>query len=207
VDARLGIFVTFLEEPLSLIRKTADEFRRAADYVNKVDQPGQIRSSNLLELTNGMLIFMNKYINTNRKNSATELHESEGLLESLEEFWFSIDNLYDAAYGMVKIVSESRDIVRTCYVYTINFYKWNLRPFDSFDPSLKAEEKNQKSAEKFVSKLLGNRNFVDVALFLSLADFTTSPYQNVVQAHPLHSQGMTLKLRQVIIVWSGIYGL
>ena len=201
LDTKLQVFISFLEESRNLLKNSIKGFETSAELVNKIKQPGEIRPSNLLELSLGMLRFISKYdkskeskhptTNTNTNPKA----DAEEVLGIVEHFWFTLDTLYDAASSLLSIVSETREIIQTCYVYTTNFYNWELENLDSFAPDLKIDDERRKKVDRFMAKVLGKQKFVEVARFLSLTDFKSSPYQTLVQDDPIITQGMSLKLK------------
>ena len=115
----------------------------------------------------------------------------------VEDFWFTMDQLYELSVEIQRLVQETRDVVRICYVYATHFYQWKLASYDTFDPKTKTKEHkaNQKQMKAALGKILGQRRFSDAAMFISLADFTSSIYQKVAQNHNYSTTGYSLKLK------------
>lgn len=149
--------------------------------------------SMLNELSLAMQDFMKNYVKPKIEPGANEL---ETIQTTVEDFWFHMDNLYELSYELTRFITETRDIIKTCYVYATHFYQWKLVNFETFDPKATTKEfKNkQKQMKTFLAKFLGQRRFSDAAMFISLADFTSSIYQHVAEQHQFETNGYAIKL-------------
>jgi len=142
-----------------------------------------------------MLGFISKYDRDSDQSEAAQ--DPAQVQETVEALWYTQDAVDEAAFELHNIVKESRNIIRTCYVYILNLHKWKLSRFESLAPRRlgPAIQKYQKRINRFVAKLISAQKLENVAMFLSYTEFSTSPYQNLVQEQGISSQGNSLKLQ------------
>ncbi|OXA51016.1 hypothetical protein Fcan01_14115, partial [Folsomia candida] len=133
---------------------------------------------------------------TGSSSAGGDESQSQYLVRLLSDLWFSADILYEEATRLVRIVRETRDILRTCYVYADIFYKLGLPSYDDFlvqqgqisatrpgRNSNRPQQHNASTVKTAWDKFIGGdgRKLSDLAEMLVMADFSTSPYQQILQ--------------------------
>jgi len=187
---KVELIAMFIQEPLRLLNSCTKTFKRSIAPSDVVEQPDSERSSSIVEVTCGLLHFTTSTKFQNMRLSPAEL-DSFG--KTVDDFWLTVDTLHEKSLQVSRLVSETRDIVRSCYIYSDNFYNWNLKSFDVFEHPKQSTEQEERM-KRFVTDVIGTKDVVDVAKFYSIADFTTSHYQYVLQQNPVSSHGVALKL-------------
>lgn len=187
---KVELIAMFAQEPLRLLNYLFKTYKRCTAFSDVVEQPDSARLSSIMEVTCGLLHFTSS---SKYKKLKLSVAEVETLGMEVEKFWASVDTLYELGLRVSKLVNETRDIVRSCYIYSDNFYNWNLKSFDLFGPPKQSSEQEYRM-KKFINNVVGATDVVDVAKFYSIADFTTSRYQYVLQQNPVSSRGVALKL-------------
>lgn len=194
---RVTIFRKFLQCTLDKVEMAAEDLTLISNQIASIG----LESNKVMEgrdITYAMLSF------SKSKNVPKTLSDNDRkkMIFLLNEFWYSLDVLQENVYILLRLVQETRDIIRTCYVYTDLFYKWNMPNYDSFIPKNKMKQPriSKEHAKDILHKIghpMGNKKLSETTSIMSLMDFSSSIYQGVLQEIPIQCDEMLLRLRYI----------
>lgn len=190
-EDRLAIFRKFLQCALDRVEMAAEDLTVINTQIEEMEM-GNSEKHGGRQITLAMVNFS--------KSRSVPLSLAEGdmqrIIVLLNEFWYSLDVLHENVYMLLRLVQETRDIIRTCYVYSDIFYKWYMPSYDTFMSKHKkfVGRSGWPGSKEFLNKLGNSKNLSDTLNIVSLMDFSSSIYQGVVQEIPIQCEGMTLRL-------------
>ncbi|ODM97778.1 hypothetical protein Ocin01_08904 [Orchesella cincta] len=193
---RVTVFLKFLQCTLDKVEMIAEDLTVTSNQIGVISVEGD-KKMHGREITTAMLAFSKG----NNVPKSLKNADRKRVVLMLNEFWYSLDVLNENVYILVRLVQETRDIIRTCYVYTDIFYKWHMPNYDSFIPGSRVGHGGSKpssfQAKEILNKLGGppHKKLSETTSIMALMDFSSSIYQGVVQEIPAQCEGMTLRLR------------
>ncbi|XP_035710481.1 uncharacterized protein LOC118436455 [Folsomia candida] len=216
---KLHWFKVFANHVVDMVELEAEDMHVVAGqlsciHISNVTLTSHTVKSHARELS-GALVHFSKIAKSNptpttgSSSAGGDESQSQYLVRLLSDLWFSADILYEEATRLVRIVRETRDILRTCYVYADIFYKLGLPSYDDFlvqqgqisatrpgRNSNRPQQHNASTVKTAWDKFIGGdgRKLSDLAEMLVMADFSTSPYQQILQVRPVEAENMVMKL-------------
>lgn len=187
---RITVFQKFLQCTLDKVEMAAEDLTELSSHISAIElEPGQLMDGR--DMTLAMLGF------AKGKNVPKSLVDKEKrrYVVILNEFWYSLDVLHENAYILQRLVQETRDIIRTCYVYSDIFYKWHMPHYDTFIP--KNRQKSSTTPAKDLLQRISSgitKKLSETTSIMSLMDFSSSIYQGVLQEIPIKCEDMVLRL-------------
>jgi len=193
---RMTVFRKFMRGTMYKVEMSAEDLALVSQQVSEVQVDDSLNLSGR-QITQSMLGF------TKGNYMPRELLESERkiLVFILNEFWYSVDVLHENVYVLMRLVQETRDIIRTCYVYADLFYKWHMPSYDGFISKKKHATGTSKDIFVKIAPKSKTNKLATESNILSLMDFSSSIYQGVVQGIPVQCEGMQLRLRTHELDW------
>ncbi|CAL8113924.1 unnamed protein product [Orchesella dallaii] len=193
---RVNIFSKYLQCTLDKVEMVAEDLTVTSNQIEviSVDKDKNMHGR---EIISAMLAFSKG----NNVPKSLKNADRKRVVLMLNEFWYSLDVLNENVYILVRLVQETRDIIRTCYVYTDIFYKWHMPNYDSFVPGSRGRQTGITNpsfqAKEILHKIGGplHKKLSETTSIMALMDFSSSIYQGVVQEIPVQCEGMTLRLR------------
>jgi len=144
------------------------------------------------------------YSNSCRAPKNPTPDETDNMAKLVSEYWYSVDLLHEEVCILLRVVHETRDIIRGCYVYTGTFYKWELPTYDAFLTNVDTIKRQggsqtlttiKEAWDKYLVKDgTDARKLADSMAILLMMDFSTSAYQTILQSRTIECDGIFMKL-------------